>query len=172
MKMREYQKLAQVTDQNPGCDESGLVIPLLGMIGEAGSLLSEYKKKLRDGDSHVEFRQHLSEELGDLLWYIANLAQKWGLDLEDIARANIDKVNDRWPGGKRSVAYTLFDEGNEPTEQLPRRFEAELEEHEENGVVRVTFRIDGKQVGNEIADNAWTDDGYRFHDVFHLTAVP
>ncbi len=71
------------------------LVPLLGLAGEAGQLLSEYKKWLRDGPSHVRFVDRVHEELGDILWYIANVASKYGLDLEDIAAANLAKTRAR-----------------------------------------------------------------------------
>jgi len=43
---------------------------LLGLAGEAGTLLSEYKKHLRDGDAHQLHKERVAEELGDLLWYL------------------------------------------------------------------------------------------------------
>ena len=63
----------------------GRLIPLLGLAGEAGQLLAEYKKRLRDGPGHVQFVDRVSEELGDILWYVANLASKYDLSLEAIA---------------------------------------------------------------------------------------
>jgi len=50
-----------------------------GLAGEAGQVLSEYKKYLRDGDSHILFKERFAEELGDLLWYLANTATKFDL---------------------------------------------------------------------------------------------
>ena len=73
MNLNTYQREAQKTDRVPSrqkSDDAGtdLVVPLLGLAGETGELLSEYKKHLRDGDSHLLFRERVSEELGDLLW--------------------------------------------------------------------------------------------------------
>ena len=56
MDLREYQERAAKTDRNPTADEKGMMIPLLGLAGEAGELLTEYKKRLRDGESHTHFR--------------------------------------------------------------------------------------------------------------------
>ena len=67
------------------------------LAGEAGELLNEYKKKLRDGDAHEHFTDRVAEELGDILWYLAATATKFGLDLDDIAERNIRKTQARWP---------------------------------------------------------------------------
>lgn len=80
--LAEYQRQATETDQRPENAEEGLVIALLGLVGEAGSLLTEYKKWLRDGEAHRGFKSQVSEELGDLLWYLATIATRSGLSLE------------------------------------------------------------------------------------------
>ena len=105
MNLREYQERALQTDQNPkptSADEDPRqphrheVIPLLGLVGEVGGLLGEYKKLLRDGTIHRMFRDEVAEELGDILWYVANVASKFDLPLDEIARDNLAKVEDRW----------------------------------------------------------------------------
>lgn len=54
-----------------------------------GRFLSEYKKYLRDGPAHKLFEERLGEELGDLLWYLPNVATEFGLTLNGIAEANL-----------------------------------------------------------------------------------
>src|SRR4051812_36306664 len=97
MKLSEYQNAAQRSDLTPSVDgtsdEISRLIPMLGLAGEAGQLLSEYKKLLRDGPGHAHFRARVAEELGDILWYVANLARKFDLDLDEIARQNLEKVD-------------------------------------------------------------------------------
>jgi NTP pyrophosphatase (non-canonical NTP hydrolase) len=173
MDFNAYQQAAQRTDRVPGHGPSmervDLIVPLLGLAGEAGELLSEYKKHLRDGNSYLLFRERISEELGDLLWYIANVAEKSDLKLEDIARANLRKTFDRW-GGASSVSL-IFDEKFGAHERLPRRFIVELMEIEINGKAKIRASIDGEQIGDDLTDNADDPDGYRFHDIFHLAYV-
>src|SRR2546425_13364991 len=108
MDIRTYQEEALKTDQVPisgdhDADVSRLV-PLLGLAGEAGELLTEYKKRIRDGEAHRMFKDRVSEELGDLLWYLANVASKFDLDLNVIAESNLDKVRDRWGEGSGAAA--------------------------------------------------------------------
>jgi NTP pyrophosphatase (non-canonical NTP hydrolase) len=169
----EYQVRAQETDQVPGRGADATVMPLLGMAGEVGSLLVEYKKRLRDGPAHVQFEEQIAEELGDILWYAANLATKFGLELSDIAERNLAKTADRWGKLDESGSpsdHRLFDEGFPTDEQLPRRFVAEIQDIDEGGgKVRVRLLVDGTQVGDKLTDNAYEDDGYRFHDVLHLS---
>lgn len=76
-----YQELAALTDRNPRSGLDGLTLPLLGLFGEVGSLLSELKKKQRDAGSYLGYEQSVIEELGDVLWYFANIATLAGLPL-------------------------------------------------------------------------------------------
>jgi NTP pyrophosphatase (non-canonical NTP hydrolase) len=105
MRLNEYQVRAAQTDQLPrngqplatrGVPSKSELVPLLGLTGEVGSLLSEYKKVLRDGPVHLRFTEQVEEEFGDLLWYLASVATKFGLSLDEIARKNLIKVKDRW----------------------------------------------------------------------------
>ena len=78
MDLKQYQDEARQTDRMPaqvtGQTDLSTIVPLLGLAGEAGGLLSEYKKFLRDGSAHSLFKERVSEELGDILWYVANVA--------------------------------------------------------------------------------------------------
>lgn len=173
MELRDYQARAVLADQVPtsgtgGELDAGIIVPLLGLAGEAGELLDEYKKHLRDGKAHRLFREHISDELGDLLWYVSNVASKFGLDLNAIAEANLQKVADRWQSKLRSPLHA-FDDGFAEHERLPRHFQVELREVVVDGRVKMRASVDGCQVGNELTDNAYDEDGYRFHDVFHLS---
>ena len=176
MELGAYQKAARTTDQNPEGGEASSereplpyeVIPLLGLVGEVGALLSEYKKLLRDGQIHRSFREEAAEELGDVLWYVANVADKFDLDLEEVARLNLRKIRGRWLGPDGGAR--LYDEGLSAEQQLPRRFEYRFEEEMVEGAIRVRMldASSGTATGDPLRDNAYEDDGYRFHDVIHL----
>lgn len=175
MHLSEYQSLARGTDQVPTEVDadgiptgSGVLVPLLGLAGEVGSLLSEYKKHLRDGKAHRLFREQIGEDLGDLLWYVATVASKFGLDLGEIAAQNLVKTQERWPSAGAHPG-DLFDEDYPLEERLPRQFEVELEQVLDGTRAEVRCLMNGKQIGNTVTDNAHEDDGYRFHDVFHFS---
>lgn len=173
MNLNVYQQEAQKTDRvsvgdsNQACVD--LIVPLLGLAGETGELLSEYKKHLRDGESHLLFKERVSEELGDLLWYVANVAEKFDLKLEDIAHENLRKTQDRWGG--RSSSSVRFDANYAEDQRLPARFEVELSEVKVNGRTKIRATVNGSKIGDDLTDNADDPDGYRFHDVFHLAYV-
>ena len=168
MDFNRYQKEALRTDRVPARDDSddtlSLIVPMLGLAGETGQLLSEYKKHLRDGETHRLFKERVSEELGDLLWYIANVASKFDLTIDEIAAANLAKVKARW--ATERTEPLCFDATLPEGERLPRRFEVELVDGKDNQRVRVA--VNGVPFGGDLTDNAYDPDGYRYHDVFHI----
>ena len=172
MELNEYQLEAQRTLQTIK-PEYDLVVPLLGISGEVGELLNAYKKRIRDGDAHIRFSDQVAEELGDILWYLSDIATKFGLSLDDVALKNLNKVNDRW-GSKNDHVQTparIFD-ANFPIEQrLPRHFQARFEQMSKDGQLAVSVYVAGTQMGQSLTDNSHEVDGYRFHDVFHLACA-
>jgi len=166
MELDEYQAVAQETDRTRlRSDDEAKLIPLLGLAGEAGQLLSEYKKRLRDGPSHEHFVDRVAEELGDILWYVANTAEKYGLSLDAIAQANLVKTKGTF--GPLTAPIAL-DAEFEDAERFPRQFVIGFTEIRDGDRVQVRATVDGVAVGAELTDNAYSDDGYRFHDVFHI----
>ena len=171
MELNEYQRLANQTDQQPGTvafedDPRSILVPLLGLAGEVGELLGEHKKWLRDGESYKLFPDRVKEELGDLLWYLTNVATKHGLTLEEVANHNLVKTGSRWQSSARSGGpRKLFDEDFLEVERLPRQIDVSIQEETPG---RVVTRINGVQFGDPLRDNHYEDDGYRFHDVFHV----
>lgn len=74
-----------------------LVYTALGLSGEAGEIANKVKKILRDSNGVVtnQVREDLAKELGDVLWYLARLADEAGYGLHDIAQRNLDKLSSR-----------------------------------------------------------------------------
>ncbi len=165
MTFDEYQDAAQKTDKTFGTGPDDLLVPLLGLAGEAGSLLTLYKKWLRDGDSYQVVEERIGEELGDILWYVSAVARRKNLRLSALAAANLEKTAARW---LQPTEQALFDETYSESERLPRRFTAELRD-DDQGLVNLI--IDGRSFGAKLKDNAYESDGYRFHDIFHLAAA-
>ena len=172
MELNEYQRLANQTDQQPEtgsfeADPRSILVPLLGLAGEVGELLGEHKKWIRDGDSYKLFPDRVREELGDLLWYLSNVADKHGLTLEDVATHNLDKTQRRWhPSTCNPVRPSLFDEGFPSKERFPRQMDVSIDSE---GPGRIVTLINGRKFGDPLRDNRYEDDGYRFHDIFHLS---
>ncbi len=167
MEFNEYQAKAQATDRLPQRGGDGIVVPLIGIVGEAASLQTEYKKWLRDGVGHLFFRDHIREELGDILWYVANLAAKLDIQLDEIAVTNLEKTRGRWLTAERNGSSS-FDDGFPEPERFPRQFVATIRENPKDPSCKAILEIDGVSVGDSLDDNSYEDDGYKFHDVFHL----
>lgn len=169
MELHEYQESARKTDQTGQDSQRAKLIAVLGLGGEAGSLLSEYKKGLRDGPAYAIFKERVAEELGDILWYVASLASQEGLSLETIATSNLEKVVGRWLEKTDQHVFSFrrfFDEAF-TGEQLPRVFEVAI--RDANG--KVELQYGDRRLGNPLTDNAYENDGYRYHDVFHLAYI-
>jgi NTP pyrophosphatase (non-canonical NTP hydrolase) len=96
MLISEYQELSRRTATYPGAGDN-IVYPTLGLAGEAGEVAEKVKKLLRDDDGVLtdERRAALAAELGDVLWYVAQLASELGLELEQVAQDNLDKLLSR-----------------------------------------------------------------------------
>lgn len=96
MEFNEYQKSARQTAIYSGAGKN-FAYPALGLCGEAGEVAEKIKRVVRDGRDSVtsEEVKEISKELGDVLWYVANLAAELGLELDAIAADNIEKLKSR-----------------------------------------------------------------------------
>ena len=94
MTFDEYQEFAKTTAIYP--ENAEVVYPTLGLVGEAGEVAEKVKKNIRDGKS----LDGVGLELGDVLWYISALADDLGVTLEEIAQANVNKLQSRKDRGK------------------------------------------------------------------------
>lgn len=90
----EYEEFVRQTDLNPEPGAAGLNLPLLGLFGEVGSLLSELKKKLRDADSYIGYHDSVIEEFGDALWYFTNVALRAGQNINILAQRMFREIDD------------------------------------------------------------------------------
>ena len=107
MDLNNYQKKAVSTAIYP--EEYRIVYPTLGLNGEAGEVAEKVKKHIRqdvytggvhDKELIYQFKLNTAKELGDVLWYVANLAHDLGYTLSEIAEMNIEKLADRKEKGK------------------------------------------------------------------------
>lgn len=69
----------------------------LGLVEEAGEIAGKVKKALRKGTSPEGLRrsQALREELGDVAWYLAQLAHQLSFPLSEVITSNLEKLEDR-----------------------------------------------------------------------------
>jgi NTP pyrophosphatase (non-canonical NTP hydrolase) len=95
----DYQHFSRRTAEYPR--EAWLAYPALGLAGEAGEVAEHFKKAIRDDGGEItdERRAQLSRELGDVLWYLSQIASELGLELDVIARENLEKLFSRQSRG-------------------------------------------------------------------------
>lgn len=105
MDFEQYQAAAHRTAVYPGQGTFiGLCYATLGANGEAGEVAEQVKKAWRnDGNITPEREAKIVDELGDTLWYCAQVATELGLNLQDIAEANVQKLAKRMEAGTLKV---------------------------------------------------------------------
>ncbi len=101
MNFTDYQQKAKHTAKYPIIGH-GVIYPTLGLTNEAGEVAGKIKKVFRDKDGIISEadRTALKAELGDVLWYLAQVATELDLSLDEIAEYNIKKLLDRLERGK------------------------------------------------------------------------
>ena len=97
MTVNEYQKLAMTT-LNPALTQKDVLINgVMGLCGESGEVIDLVKKHLHQG--HPLNREQLIKELGDVAWYLAEIATALDVSLETVLDGNIQKLKSRYPQG-------------------------------------------------------------------------
>lgn len=173
MTLEEYQNKAVGTIQSYNSkDQENYFLGYLGLAGEAGSVLTTLKKLIRDGEGFGSFNEKLTEELGDVLWYISSIASHNNISLEDIAKVNLSKTQDRFEE-LDLLSIPRFDKSY--AEQFPDSFIVNfIEEQGENNLLEVKMLWEKGpaneliELGDPLTDNSRIPNDYRYHDVFHL----
>lgn len=100
--LNKYQGVARETAIYPV--DMKIVYPTLGLTGEAGEVADKVKKVFRDNNGYLdeEYCHAIAMKLGDVLWYVANLATDLGYTLQDIAEMNYQKLQSRKERNKLS----------------------------------------------------------------------
>ncbi len=96
MDFNEYQSKARSTAFYPNVGHNP-IYPTLGLSGEAGEVADKVKKVIRDNDGIFDDKiiQAIMYELGDVMWYVAQISSELGIELNDIAESNINKLSSR-----------------------------------------------------------------------------
>jgi NTP pyrophosphatase (non-canonical NTP hydrolase) len=193
MDFRSFQENAKTTDMHPSNDPDSLTIPILGLLGEAGSLATAYKKYLRDGMPWESNKNFIQQELGDLLWYISTIATHCDLDLDKIAQLNLSRTESRYGYNlqqwRDKFDVVSLDKDFPETERFPRKMQFLFEEKclgdgektvtmtlvaaepnyfPEGAIQAESEKKLGFTLGSPLTNNSWLDDGYRFHDALHI----
>lgn len=101
MNFDEYQKESRKTAQYPDLGKNYLY-PVLGLCGESGEVAEKFKKLIRDKNNVLtdDYKAEIKKELGDIIWYIAQIATELGISFDDIAETNIEKIMSRMERSK------------------------------------------------------------------------
>jgi NTP pyrophosphatase (non-canonical NTP hydrolase) len=101
MNFNDYQQKSRRTAGYPAIGHP-VIYPTLGLVNEAGEVAGKIKKVFRDksGEISAETVSALKAELGDVLWYIAQICTELGLSLDEVAEYNLEKLYSRLERGK------------------------------------------------------------------------
>ena len=97
MELNDYQALAQRTSNRALEMKGHLLNGVLGLAGEAGECADLVKKHCYQDARPI--RDALIDELGDVLWYVAETSEALGVSLEEVAARNVEKLKKRYPEG-------------------------------------------------------------------------
>lgn len=136
---------------------------LIALGGQAGTILRDFEAGSFESDSRL-FQKSLQE----FYTVLARTALVGGVDLHEAAALNVKKIKDRWPGADPKPT-PLFDDSFDVEEQLPREIDMFFIEKQVDGKSYVIQKCNGIKIGDRLTDNMIADDGYRYHDVFHLS---
>jgi NTP pyrophosphatase (non-canonical NTP hydrolase) len=101
MDLKEYQEKSRKTAIYPEAGRN-YIYPTLGLSGEAGEVAEKIKKVIRDKNGVIdnETKEEIKKELGDVMWYVSQIASELGLSLDEIGEKNIEKLYSRMERGK------------------------------------------------------------------------
>lgn len=160
MRFRDYQQLAYLTARTDGDVLMKVCLAVLWQL--AAEMMRHYLPEVeRELNRSVPDRP-INDILGDVAWHLSALASLVGLDLDDVAAANVQKVGFR---RNRGDATPLHDAGEPEHQRFPRQFEVAFVAV---GPGRSRMYWNGRRLGDDLTDNSHDNDGYRFHDVMHL----
>lgn len=94
MNFDEYQMETSKTAVYPKDD--ALAYLTLGLNGEAGEVAEEVKKSIRSGHWNEDTEDRILKELGDTIWYAAQLCEVLGFSFQEVAETNLQKLRKRY----------------------------------------------------------------------------
>jgi len=158
-----YQKLAFLTRRTEGQILVGVCLTVLAQLGT--ELLRRRFPEVELEINTIVKPRDPKVILGEIAWHLSAIATAFGLTVGEVASANRLKISRRLDHSKPTPLHDLRDPSHE---RFPRQFDVSFVVV---GRGRSRMYMNGKQLGDELSDNAYADDGYRFHDVMHLAAA-
>jgi NTP pyrophosphatase (non-canonical NTP hydrolase) len=100
MNFKDYQEKSRKTAIYPNKGEN-YIYPALGLSGEVGEVSEKFKKIIRDKEGQIAEvdKEEIEKELGDVLWYLSQIASELNLDLSELAQKNLEKLKKRQEKG-------------------------------------------------------------------------
>lgn len=151
-----YQELIVPHAKNK--EEEGFDRRIVGLTKNISNIHILLRDKISDP-------QRIKKSLEDILWYCTAVCVKEGIKFSEVASRNLQKVKDCY--GENFCRLELFDENYPSDEKFPRNFKVFFVEHGDQKK-HVKISLNHVIIGDRLTDNARGDDGYRFHDIFHL----
>ena len=156
----DFQKLAFLTARTSGATLRKVCLSLLWQ--HAAELLRHRVPEEERTINALFPDRDIKYVLGDIAWHVSAVASLYGYSLDEILEKNVNKISFRH---EISEATPLHDENYPIEEQFPRKFEVSFISI---GPKRSRIYLAGRRLGDDLTDNAYDPDGYRFHDVLHL----
>ena len=94
--MSDYQRMARRTQNADLAPDYRVEHATWGLAAEVGEVLGLHQKTRQGHELRIE---RVADELGDVLWFVAELCDCYGLDMGQVAGANINKLRERYPQG-------------------------------------------------------------------------
>lgn len=159
----DYQKLAFMTARTDGRVLLEVCLAVLWQLG--AELLRSTLPEIELSLNRNVVDRPANIVLGEIAWHLSAMASLYHLSLNEVVTANATKVNFR---SARSTPTPLHDADRITQEQFPRAFDVAFIRI---GPKKSRMYFNGKPLGDDLTDNAYDDDGYRFHDVIHLALI-
>jgi len=139
-----------------------LILRLIALAGDVGQFIDWYSHNRKQVAA-----QALEGHLIPIMRSLFRACSAAGINMEDAAAQNLEKIYDRWPA-TRGEYPELYDEGHHDlTERLPRKLKIRIEQRTKRGKPYVFQSCRDLNIGDPLTDNIRDPDYYRFHDVFH-----
>lgn len=163
MRFEDYQKIAFLTART---SDRVLVEVCLAVLSQlSAELLREKLPEIELELNTAIASRPINDVLAAIAWHVAALASTYRLPLNQIAEENKKKVSRRYDISEPTL---LHDTEFPLKEQFPRNFQVSFISIGQN---LCRMYINGRRLGDDLTNNAYADDGYRFHDVMHFANV-
>lgn len=156
-----FASIQATSTSNASLDSKEFEKAVIKLSGQVGLLLNDFSLGKLESKTHL-----VSTYLTGIFGALVSAARAAGVSLHETAKANLSKINSRWP--LRREYSDLFDDAFDEIERLPRRVEMQIIENEVAGKTYVIQRCNDINIGSRLTGNKVSADDYRFHDVFHL----